>query len=50
VMKGLEERGELEEVLKRRPRGWVMGERKEGVLGKVEKLVEQAGRVLRDEL
>jgi agmatinase len=50
VMKGLEERGELEGVLKKRPRGWVMGERKEGVLGRVEKLVEQAGRVLRDEL
>lgn len=50
VKRGLQERGELQGVVKERPRGWAMGDRKEGVLGKVEKLVDQAGKVLRDEL
>ena len=46
VKRGLRERGEWNEIVKSTPgRGWL----KDGK-GKVEKLVEQAGKVLRDEL
>ena len=48
VKKGLKERGEWEEVVKKTPgREWLSGK---GGKSKVEKVVEQVGKVLRDEL